>query len=210
MATFLELKTDIATETDREALRDTTIANAVKAAIVKYEVERFWFNETNAYTLTLTPGQSSYVLSAGTMPELKEFITIDFIEASIGGRKRRLDRITRSQMAYETEVAHSGQPLDWSQTNDTIRIYPTPNIAYVITVTGHYRFQELVDGSSNVWTTHAYDLIKNEAKFQLYMTIREFDVASMFQGMAAQAYRTLQLQTSRRLSNDTVKGWPYC
>lgn len=194
MATYSDLKSQIADDLRRSDLT-SQIATAVKSAIRDHSKERFWFNETRSYALTLTSGTSEYTLSAAA--PVYNFIKIDWVKIPISGIQVQMTRIDPNEMEVLHSTTFTGQPTEWTLYADKLRVYPTPDTTYAATVAGHYRLTPLSsDSDTNAWTDQeiAFDLIRYSALKRLYaFPIRNFDMAQ-----GATAAEELELTYLRR------------
>ncbi len=145
------------------------IAQAIQNAIAKHERERFYFNELTSINAFNTVTEQEFYTSAafgglGTMPH------IDKLWILISGNRYTLNPRTEQYLS-DTSVnpSVSGQPVDYALYGETLRLYPIPSGAYPITPEGTQRLAALVQPTDeNAWTQDAGDLIKAEAKFDLY------------------------------------------
>lgn len=148
------------------------IQQAIQNAIAKWEREHFYFNEIEAINnFNTVVGQEFYTSAAsaliGTSPHF------DKVWVSISGNRYSLNPRTEQYLS-DTSLNPSvqGQPIDYALYAETMRLYPIPDGAYPITFEGTRRFTTLVlPTDANVWTQDAGDLIKAEAKLDLYENI---------------------------------------
>lgn len=177
-ATYLVLQQTIADELgDRQdllvplsdsALSLSPIKNAIQSAVAKWEREHFYFTENYEQNLFSTiSGQEFYDTTAtpmvATSPDILK------LHILISANRYQMNKRTW-QYLEDTSVnpAVTGNPVDWAYYAEQIRLYPIPNGAYPITVSGLERLAALADDDdSNVWTADAYDLIRSEAKLIL-------------------------------------------
>lgn len=161
MSTFATLKTRVADELNRSDLT-SQIATAVTRAIEYYARERFFFNEGRSTAATVADNQ--YV----TFPA--GLRVVDNVFATVGGNDYPLRRIEFDEMEdWHGATNTKGQPLDYALRDGQFRIYPTPNQAYTLTVTGIYDQAALTaDTDTNDWCTAlAQDLIVARAKYTI-------------------------------------------
>lgn len=208
MATLSDLKSRIADDLSDSSLSEQ-VENEIKDAIDHYAVERFWFNETRAYTFDTAASDDTYTLAADEALGVSEFITIDYLEAQIGGIWRRMRRVGPDEMASLKENASAGQPLEWCMFGSEIQIDPTPSAVYTIRVTGHFRFPELeADGDSNAWTNEAKTLIRQAALKRVLMRVRQnFDRAQIVDADEMRELDRLRREHSRRTARGVIQPW---
>lgn len=161
MSDLAALKARIADELNRFDLT-SQIASAITRAIEFYADKRFSFNE-GRLTVTTTASSDYVDHPTGLRKD-------DFVYATVGGHryelvKREFDELDRWHGASDT----SGQPLDYAVRGSQFYIYPTPNAAYTLTVTGIYDQPALsADTDTNAWCTGvAQDLITARCKFTI-------------------------------------------
>ncbi len=148
------------------------IQQAVQTAIAKYERRRFYFNEiTSINNFSTVVGQEFYTSSSssiiGTSPHL------DKVWVLISGNRYSLNPRTEQYLS-DTSLNPSvqGQPIDYAMYAETMRLYPIPDGAYPITFEGTYRLSTLsANSDTNAWIQDAADLIKAEAKYDLFMNV---------------------------------------
>src|SRR5512147_2067532 len=125
MSTLTNLKNKIAEDLHRSDC--TTQRNdAVVSAIKHYERQPFWFLEGRA-ELTTSASQTWY----GPPSDLKGF---DSLLVTISGTKTPVDRVHSSEIDEDDPGNVTGIPSEWAYYNDNLRFYPTPNAAYVMTL----------------------------------------------------------------------------
>lgn len=206
MATFSALKSEIEFDLADSAL-SSQVEQAVLDAIEHHGAERFWFNETRSYTFTTTNADDTYTLSASS--PVHEFVTIDKVEASIGGIYRDLERVTAEDMQVLKQGSTTGQPWAWSYFGDEIQLHPTPNAAYTVRVHGHYRLTPLsADSDSNAWTSAARNLIRATAKKFIFARLRRnTGMAQLSQQDEMLELQRLREETSRRTAAGRIQPW---
>jgi hypothetical protein len=207
MATFADLKSEIATDLNRTDLT-TQIDQAVKDAVQYHAAERFWFNETRDYTLSTVAGTSDYTLS--TVSGVTDFIKVDYVQVAISStNKFMLDRVSPEEMEDLLSVTTSAQPSYWSYYNSTFRFYPIPDAVYTIRIAGHCVLTALSGASdSNAWTTHARNLIRAAArKFVFARNIRNMPLAQISEVDEGRELDRLRRETSRRSGTRRIKAW---
>lgn len=203
MSTFGALKTRVADEINRSDLT-SQVESAITRAIEFYADERFEFNE----------GRSSVTLTADNqyVDQPSGLRKIDCVYATVGGytydmTKREFDVLEYWHGASNTK----GQPLDYAVRKGQLRIYPTPNQAYVLTVTGIYDEPALsADTDTNDWCTGiAQDLIVARAKYTISRDITyDTEVATNSLIAEREALKRLRAESNEMVSDNKVSaGW---
>lgn len=209
MPTLADMISDIADNID-----DTTgeyssqTRSAILAAIRYCERKTYYFNQTRDVTFPTVDGQEWYGSSANAnIPTLIQ-IQEAYSEDSSGERV-----ILRRDLPVDLEIlsdnsASRGEPFSYTYFNQQIRLYPVPGSeVYTIRLQlGPYRLAPLtVDGSSNAWTTEAYDMIKARAKYILQKdTLKDATLAIEAMNDFTDQELALANETSRRLSRGLI------
>jgi len=200
--TLGDLKTRVAKDLRRSNIAEE-IEEAIIGAIRDHDSERFWFNESETYLLTLTPGVDEYTLSPQS--PIQEFIRIDMIRAQQGpgtgpwytvGNGDGNGADTHDDIEEMYSNPSSGQPARFASHDGTvIRFWPTPNLAYPIKIFGHYRIVPLIDDQdSNSWTNEARNLIRFTALKRLFT----FPIRDQNQMQSADMAGNVELEYLRR------------
>ena len=209
MGTLSDLQARIARELHRDDIA-TDIAAAIQSAIDYYASERFYFNEKR-WAITTIAGEKYYgtsTASPGTLPS--DILEIDSITVTANARIYQLDKISYNEMdatdAGTTPLA--GYPRLWAWYGGQLRLYPTPNDAYVITISGQYKLPELVNPTdTNSWTTEAEELIRCHAKREVAAHVTYDDqTAARMDGLASRAFADLKAQTNKLISSGKIKS----
>lgn len=207
MPTYGDMQARIASELHRTDLT-AAIRSAIISAVEAYAPNRFHFNEKR-WAITTIPGEKYYgpdTAPPGTLPT--NIMEIDSIAVTANARIYTLDRRSYEEIdaidAGTTPLA--GYPRIWAWYGDQIRLYPTPNQAYVITISGQYKYPELTDDSdSTPWTNEAEELIRCRAKRDLYVhQIMDESSAMQMDGLAQRAYRDLKSQSNKLIATGRV------
>ena len=169
MGTYFDLQARIADELGGRSDLALPIQLAIQTAIAKWERERFYFNELRVQTaLSTVPGQEFY--GAADYAPLATMAQIDKVTILIGGNRLALTARTAPYLEQiSINAGVRGRPTDYAYYAELLRLYPTPDNAYPVTLLGTTRFPPLVNASdSNAWTNDAEALIRCEAKMDLY------------------------------------------
>lgn len=211
MTTLAVLKARIADDLARSDLT-TNIASAIEDAIEHYKSTRFYFNEvastgSSAVTFSTVAAQSLYTSSDSASIPL--FFEIDDVFVTVGGMRRDLVRCDASELEELIDSsASSGQPSDWAWINQSIRLYPIPDIAYTITMLGAIKkAAPATDGETgNVWMTEAFELLRSHAKLLLAVhVISDTGLAQLMADAAQGAKSRLEAETSKKRALGRIK-----
>ena len=203
MSTFATLKARVADELNKSNLT-SQIATAVTRAIEFYADERLEFNEGRS-TATTT-ADNDYVTYPSGLRKADE------VFATVGGRTYPLMRRDFDVLEHWHGASDSrGQPMDYAIRDGQLFIYPTPDQAYTLTVTGIYDEAALsADTDTNGWCTGMpQDLIVARAKFTIARDITIDDEMMRNARMAeVEALSRLRSETRRKISSRKVRpGW---
>jgi hypothetical protein len=187
--TLGDLKARIADELDRSDLT-SQIGLAIDDAITEAASNRFWFNEVRGLVIPLAAGQEYY--GSNDFSALTE---IDAIYLSINGQRRNMfpaSSLTIDQ--WRDGSTPTGEPYQWARYGTSLRVYPTPAIAYSLVVDGVSRLPALInDAQANAWTNEGEKLIRAIAKRELLANvIRDFEEAQAQQQLVTNALKELQ------------------
>lgn len=211
--TYGSLQSQIADELGQRTDLTSQIQTAIQSAIAKYERQRFYFNQyysqTAFYTVT---GQEFYTVSDWSY--MNKFVTIQKIWVTVSQNRYTLEPRTWQYLAdVSVNPQVTGWPIEYAYANEQMRIYMIPNGNYPMGILATIRLDQLVnDADSNAWTTDAYDLIRCEAKRQIYADlIMDADQVAMMDrqimgGNGMTGYLTdLRKETSSRLATPKLR-----
>lgn len=204
--TLGDLKTRIADELARSDLT-SQIALAITQAIEEACTHRFWFMETRGLTLPVTSGNASYVSD-----DISNLIEIDRLVLTVSDQRRTLRLMSDDEIdSLNDGTAPTGEPYAYSRYGDQLRLYPTPQQSYTVTIDGLTKGSVLgVDTDSSIWTdaSKGERYIRALAKRQIYADlIRDTDKA-LVQDNLAQRYRDeLFQQTHSRIATNEMAAY---
>jgi hypothetical protein len=205
--TLGDLKNRIITETNRDDLVDTLapwLTMAIQQAINFYAAERWWFTE-GTVTPTCVVGNQYTPLPAGFRFRDALFIIVGNVRYRL-----RIRQMVDIEALYTTPI--TGQPTDAAFFGSSLRLWPTPNVAYPIIADGVFDTAALDysdDTSTNSWLAYAYDLITARAKIILYRDFLSAQETDPRLGLAMQqeasAYDRTKGETNRRITTGRVR-----
>lgn len=206
-ATLAGLRTRIITETNRDDLSDelaTALDQAIQDAITYYEAERWWWDEGRT-TSTCTIGNEYTNRPTGASIVDRPFLLVNNVRFRI--TKRSMEYI---EGLYTAPI--SGQPTDYCEFGDQIRLWPTPNVAYTIIwlyLKDETALDYSVPTSANAWTAQGQSLIAARAEMLLWRDYFRDDASYQRASIKEQeAYDRLKGETNRRLSTGRVRPSP--
>ncbi len=218
MSTFGAIKTEIADDLARDDL-DSAIGAAIAAAIRRWEGTRFHFNE-KIYKLTTVSGQEYYPWSLltntddtalGAGETLLEIDSITLIQSS-----EPYPLWPKTQAWMDTfalpNSQHTGAATDYAIYADKLRLFPVPDQAYVVTISGLARLKTLSgDADTNAWCTEGRDLIRHQAKISLYRDkLRDVKGKDLAQDGVTEALSQLERKKNAKTATGRLQPYGYC
>lgn len=191
-----DLKTRIAFEIDRTDMT-AAIADAVSTAVKAYRPSRFAFNERTG-VLTTAAGLSEYsaaTVAPNTLPA--DILEIDTARITIHPSNRYLLEPVgyESLEELDTSGTYTSRPIWFAWHAESLRLYPTPDAAYVIDL------RYLADVAEETWATRAEALIRCRAKKEIYVhVLRDPQMAVAMQQLEQQELTTLKREARLRAS----------
>ena len=140
------------------------VAKAVERAIRHYQSHRFYFSDGAAAFETL-PGIDVY--SRGDAVALPELLRIDSVVVIENGQTIPLCKITEGAVEAVDDAASSGRPVAYSYFDRSLRLWPMPDAAWTVRVTGHLSLPVPALDEANAWTDEGSSLIAAFAKRHL-------------------------------------------
>lgn len=208
MTTYATMRTRITDEFVNESLTAAQVNSAIQSAIAHYQRERFYFTESRAQTFSTVASQEFYTSSDNTnIPNLS---VIDELTITVNGMRYPLNERTWDWIdMISTTTTSTGPPNDYCYYGQQLRLYPIPDAAYTIRISGLIRLTTLsADSDSNAWMTDGEELIRQRAKWDLAMnTIHGPELAEVAAECEAVAYRVLKAETARRLGSGGIRPW---
>lgn len=203
MSTLGQMQDSIATLMSRADI-GSLIQEAIRRAVRVYEREPFWFNEAEDSIVTVA-SQQAYTLSSSAM-----IASVTQIMVNSGSSRFELEKKPFEELNAMNTSGTTGEPSRWSWFNNTVVLYPVPSGAYTLSYTYMTKAVSLSATSvSNIFTTHAYDLIEQRAMWWLYATkVKNLQMAQACKVNEQEALGALRRETARKLSTGKVK--PTC
>jgi hypothetical protein len=200
MANRGTLYSRIASELHRTDLSNQ-ISAAVSAAISYYENEGFEFLES-----TLSFSTSASVAGYSVPSTVRRF---NHVIATISGSKVPLTRRHYRDIDEKDTGYVTGTPSEWAYRDGTIRFYPIPSQAYLMTIPDCINLTALASNSaSNAWTNSGFELIKHRSKWDIAQNyLYDERKAAIAKASEIDAYKALMNRTVRL--RDTGKTWKH-
>jgi hypothetical protein len=195
--TLGDMKTRIADELARADLTPQ-IALAISDAMLEASTHRFWFLETRGMTIPLSAGTDTY-----TSADIEALTEIDRLALITSGQRRTLRLMSDDELDRSNDgTVPTGEPYAYSRYGNQLRLYPTPNQDYTISIDGLTNGGALDnDLASNVWTNQGERYVRTLAKRNVMAeVIRDFDEAQKLDGLAVRFRDEMNSQTHDRVA----------
>jgi len=205
VTTFSDIKSRIADELDRSDLGSQIERECIRA-VQHYEKRRWWFNE-NLVTLTSSTSQASYSLSSDVL-----FLDTVELQRSAGSLVELVEvSWSRYQDSWRYNTTGTNQPLEWAYYTDMLWLGPIPDQAYNLTL-GYVRTlfpQSFTDGTDNVWTNFADDLISARAEKILGARILGYKTQDLLvlDQLEKNALTNLCELSEQKIMTGTIRPW---
>lgn len=206
VATLADLKARIADDLTRTDIT-SQIAAAITDAITHYQDTRFYFNETRNSTFYTVASQQIY--DVADLADIPKFTTIDGIFVTVSGRVCELSRDAPRDIEIVSDSSVMvGQPWTYSYFDQSLRLYPVPDQAYLVRMQGHIRkdapASDIDEG--NVWMNEAFELIRCLAKKYLAAhVLKDPDLFQMMEDREGAALGRLVSSTSKRIATGRIR-----
>lgn len=197
MSTYGAMQDRIADELARSDLT-SQIQKAIISSINYYQRERFYFNESRAITLSTSNGQEFYgSADNANIPGLSQ---IDDLLITVNSTRYPLTRRSWEYLEFvSATTSDEGAPQDYGYYAQQIRLYPIPDTAYTILISGLPRMTTLSSTSdTNAWMTDGEYLIRSRAEWDLYSSVA-LDAAQ------AASCKQRELEALQSLRRDNVQ-----
>ena len=210
MATYVDMQNRIAREIHRSDLT-ADIKTHILSAITFYSSMRTNGNEKMFPTVTTIKGTKYYsttTTAPGTLPS--DIIEIDSITTTVNTRIYQLTQASFSDLE-KIDVGNttlSGYPRLWAWYAGQLRLYPTPNGAYALSISGQSVLTALVaDGDSNFWTNDGEILIRQHAKKTIAMDLTyDNEMASRCAALEKEALVNIKAETNQLISSGRLRS----
>lgn len=168
--TFGAIKARISDEMKRGELSAsaTAVQNSVLDAIKFFEGRRFPFNEFIDATHTTTSGTYAVTITATL-----RIVNLDAVKVTVNNRLYALTPRTWQELESIDSGQWTGYPDYYARYDeDLLRLYPTPNGTYTVTLSGTRKLETVSAGASasasNAWTGVAEEAVRLHAKGTLF------------------------------------------
>lgn len=204
MATLGRLRSIIAQELQIDATTySVEIDRAIFSAIEFYNDKDYWFLDTSPATFILS-ATANY--SLGTILPGRSQIKAISLHLT-PGRSELFYRTLTEILEMDFDEGYTGQPCYWTIDNDTLKVYPTPNVTRTAEVYYSLRYSMTASASaSSVWTNEAEELIRLHSEIDiLEIRMKDFDEAMRKRGRLGEVRNMLDEKTIARRGLRRIK-----
>lgn len=217
MATFLEVKTRIASELERELTDETytsrtwatEIGASINDAIKLHRSKAYWFLQqpTSTTKTATTTASNSYVT------EPTGLIKLYSLRVTINSQLQPMEEVSFQEMEslHDGNQTDEGQPYLYNRYGARIRIYPTPDDVYTLTFSGLFQLNNAADLSAdadtNAWLTDAEILIRTQAKLIMARDyIKDYTAVPALKDALMEAKEALDREHVARTATNRIRA----
>jgi hypothetical protein len=163
MPTLIEIVEQITDDLVNEAVTVDQVKRAIRQTIQAHEREEFWFTQLRRSFNTVA--NQAYYGSATVFSDVADINTV----RSMHNGETIITAVPFDQIDIN---AGTGSPCHFSRLGKELRLIPTPDAAYQITVNFWGKFPKLEENeATNVWLEEAEELIVHGAKKRLALNV---------------------------------------
>lgn len=211
MSTLATMKDEIADDLDRDDLT-SQIDTAITRAIKHFRDVPFWFAETRNLTITTVADTTSYASfdSGSDVDDVADVMKVRGVFSNESGQLSTLSWITAEAWELMNDnSASTGEPYYWTITEDMLRVYPVPDDdGYTLRLHAYVRRAAPASDSEtgNVWMTHAYELIRAEAKRRLAVNVlRDNELSALMERERQREFDDLIAESNKRVGTGRIR-----
>lgn len=191
----------IADELGQRTDLNTQILAAIQSAIKFYESEPFWFNEEEGEATT-TDGTASYTLPT-------DFIEMQAIRVNLGTDDapdwEELRQIAQERM-FQIELTADGEPCVYSIYRQELKLYPTPNDAFDITLCYVKSLAAISDpADTNEWMVEGEELIRLHAKQDVRTNVLNLPTNNDWANREASVFRQMKSRSRQMVATGRLE-----
>lgn len=197
MTTYLALRQRIVTELAMYDFTADQVNAAISTAIRKYERLPYWFN-MNRGTFATVNAQEFYTLA--NMGMSTDLIDVMSLVCANFGSETQLLPVPNHVIDALRNGSTTGVPTHFSRHAESVRLYPTPNSNYTMTIRYTNKLAALsADSDTNAWTDECEELTRMTAKRILAQDIlMNADMAKAFAELETVAFKSVAEEHNRR------------
>ncbi|CAK7257708.1 MULTISPECIES: hypothetical protein [unclassified Shinella] len=196
------LKAEIADDLDRTDLT-SQIATEIQRAIKFYQYKRFYFNEVRDEVFQTVAYQGLY--NSLDAEIIQQFIEFDDIY--LNGEQMPLTFMEPREWEVLASGGNGAKPRSRTYYNQAIGLYPLPDQAYTVRMTGHIIISapSSDNETNNPWLTEAYDLIRARTVANLALKkLRDDTLFQRHSAVEASEFNKLAAMTASKVGSGFV------
>jgi hypothetical protein len=196
MSNFLTMIERIEDELDDSGIR-TQIQREIQSAIRHYSSKRFFFTE-RTFTFATVAAQESYDIDDAA--DIDTFLEVQDSYITSGSVRYPVLPVDFPYLSSAQNGSTTGRPTNWAFFARSFYLYPIPDAAYTVTISGHCRLAALsADTDTNAWMTDGEELIRSRAKRKLAQNVtKDLDEAQSSGASEIEALDALEYETRLR------------
>lgn len=207
-ATRSIVEAEIADDLQRNDLA-TQITKAVDTAIRAYEEERFFFNEADKVSVTLS--SSVCFIAQSALPV--RFSKLDRVR--VVKSATFYDELCKRDCAWimaQQDIITSGQPYEYCVYSERLQFDNYADINYTLILDGIKSLSgnasDTFSASSGVaWFNQGRELVRHRAKREIYMhVLKDANLAAMAKLAEQEAFDTLKGKTNARVATGIIRA----
>ena len=203
------MKTRIVSEIGGRTDLTSNITDAINDAILIYQPDRFFFNESRDVTFSTVAGQEFY--TSADNANIPNILALDYIFKIIGPNSIALT-YTLPKVMEDTSNSgtFSGEPYEYTYYQQKIRLFPVPNSIITIRLGAHIKLAGPTSDvdAANPWIIEGEWLIRSRAKYQIaaHVTLDQGMAAAMSpdNGESARAFDWLKGRTNLQTGTGVI------
>jgi hypothetical protein len=206
MTNFVTMVARIEDELDDEGMREQ-IKSAIRSAILLYGVKPLYFNQ-RTFTFTTVADQEYYDIDDAA--DIDTFLEVKTQYVTSGTTRYPINVIGFETIDAAQDGSVTGLPTNWAWFAKQFRLYPIPDAAYTVTVSGHCTLGPLVDDTdTNAWMTDGELLIRQCAKRMLAIDVtKEVLDAQAAEALEGPALNALERATALKRGRPLLRVDP--
>ena len=207
-ATRTTVEAEIADDLQRNDLANQ-ITKAVNTAIRAYEEERFWFNEADKVSVTLS-SSVCFIAQSALPTRFAKFDRVRVVKSATfydEVYKRDYDWIMAMQ-----DIVTYGQPYEYCVYSERLQFDNYANQNYTLILDGLKSLGNTASdtysaASAVAWFNEARELVRHRAKREIYMhVLKDANLAAMAKLAEQEAFDTLKGKTNARVSTGCIRA----
>lgn len=203
MSNLLTMVERIEDEVDDAGIR-TQVQRAIQTAIRHYSSKRLFLTE-RSFTFVTVASQESYDIDDAA--DIDTFLEVQDSYVTSGGIRYPIKPVPYGTLSDAQSGSVVSRPTNWAFFARSFYLYPIPDAAYTVTISGHCRLATLSgDTDTNAWMTDGEELIRQRAKRIIAMDVtKEPTDAQAAEALEMMALDALERETTLRRGRQLLR-----